>query len=710
MTVRFTAANLPDGVKASDVGLRVTQIDAETLAAYCAALGADTERALAAWDVCLYNAATGEEIQPVGGVVITMPVAAAQDVSVYRMDDETELEASIAEGECSFETEHFTPFLVLGTGADETPKNLTVRINWEGDEEHTDFRRTWINTYIKRDGTRVSGLYSLGREKDWTLETTLPLTDGEGKAYEYAADYITSSIWPVYTATASSFENGVLTITLTYQSTADVDAVLRWSDDDDVNGLRPETITPEQVSIYCSGGDWKMHPDTLVKNEDGTWSAHFKDVPSAYKDAQGQLKPVVSVTGSGNYTFSLDGVAPYYSTGLGWTYERDESGMSDHHIYSLTSTLQAVRVNASYVLRSYLRGATYSDYNSSIGWKHTQELGIDVPETVSMTLLSDGKPVERADGTVTYRRGEDGAFPKMEKQWLLPLYDADGNKIEYGEFSVAYSPDLEKNEIGGEYIQTVTTSSDRKRWTIETVIPGIGAVKMPATWDDDNNALNMRPTTLTATLLADGEPVGEAETLKLESDGNVKSYGYPDAWQKLPQRANDGHFIRYSIQLNDLPAYYEKTVTESPAFTEEKGYAKPTISYESHIYTVNENTTFALKTQTAQATVYWEGDGIGSENELKNRPAAVNLKLEYSADGGKTWQRFWGTDTFAVTAGKDPGAWTYEWSGLPAVDAAGNPIQFRAAPADTSSMYVTSVDEAKYCRIFSAMRAGLPSA
>ena len=72
VSVHFTAANLPEGVMASAVGLRVTRIDAETLAAYCAQLGAEVDSALAAWDVSLYDTASGDEIQPVGGVKVTM--------------------------------------------------------------------------------------------------------------------------------------------------------------------------------------------------------------------------------------------------------------------------------------------------------------------------------------------------------------------------------------------------------------------------------------------------------------------------------------------------------------------------------------------------------------------------------------------------------------------------------------------------------------
>ena len=319
------------------------------------------------------------------------------------------------------------------------------------------------------------------------------------------------------------------------------------------------------------------------------------------------------------------------------------------------------QVEATFWMQSYLRSSYSSDLNWKPSWTRAEELGIIVPDSVSMTVLSNGQPIERADGTVTYLREDSGVYPTMKKKWYLPKYDADGKAIDYGTLSVGYTPDQKKGEIGGEYVQTITQNgSNAITVNIYARIPGIGVVEMPATWNDDGNSAGVRPETLLATLLADGVLFGEAAVLKLDETGKVSTY--PETWKYLQQRAADGHYIQYSIQFNDLPAYYETAVAESPVYSEENGYGDTL-----RVAKLNENTTFTLKKQTATATVYWEGDGIGSETELKNRPSAVNLKLEYTTDGGATWQPYWGTDMVAVTSSGNTNEWTYEWSTLPAV-------------------------------------------
>ena len=49
--------------------------------------------------------------------------------------------------------------------------------------------------------------------------------------------------------------------------------------------------------------------------------------------------------------------------------------------------------------------------------------------------------------------------------------------------------------------------------------------------------------------------------------------------------------------------------------------------------------------------------------------------------------------TFAATPGVEPNEWTYEWSGLPQVDAAGKAIQYRVVPANESAVYKPTVED-----------------
>ena len=487
--------------------------------------------------------------------------------------------------------------------AGEAPQNLTLRLNWVGDEEETNFRPDMVRVYIKKNGENLNSLYSVKRENKWETTLTLPLVDSEGNACDYALNRIETMIWPVYIVTDSSFENGMLTITLTHQPTVNIDAALQWDDDNDINGQRPKELEPKNITLYddYSRRNVEVPAESMEKNEDGSWTLHFKNVPTYYTDLKGVLQPVKSYAIDAK---GADELKPFYSEQSGSTPNYEKGKWYSTRAYLLTARLQAIKVKANYTLQSYLKGGYASVSNNDTAWKYAQSQGINVPKMVSMTVLSNGKPIERKDTTVTYQRDEKGAFPTMEKTWFLPKYDANGSEIDYGEISVDYSPRQGVDLDGeyGEYVQEYwTASSDKNNHYIKTIIPGTGSVSMPVVWNDDSNALNVRPNTISATLLADGKPVGGATTLKVKADGSLT--GYPGAWASLPQRSKEGKYIRYSFQLNDLPAYYDAQTTENPTYnTPETGY-NTNGSSQTYVSKVEEKTTFTLKTQTAKATI-----------------------------------------------------------------------------------------------------------
>lgn len=84
------------------------------------------------------------------------------------------------------------------------------------------------------------------------------------------------------------------------------------------------------------------------------------------------------------------------------------------------NVLQAITVEATFWMQSYLRSSYSSDLNWKPSWTRAEELGIIVPDSVSMTVLSNGQPIERADGTATYLREDSGVYPTMKKKWYLP--------------------------------------------------------------------------------------------------------------------------------------------------------------------------------------------------------------------------------------------------------------------------------------------------
>ena len=108
--------------------------------------------------------------------------------------------------------------------------------------------------------------------------------------------------------TDTAFENGVLTVTLTHQETVDMDLQLTWVDDDDSNGLRPEAPAADDVTLSYRGGSWSVNPGSIEQNEDGSWTAHFKGVPTFYRASNGKLYRCDP--SSYAYQANVDGIAP----------------------------------------------------------------------------------------------------------------------------------------------------------------------------------------------------------------------------------------------------------------------------------------------------------------------------------------------------------------------------------------------------------------
>ena len=176
-------------------------------------------------------------------------------------------------------------FLMLASASaeEETPEYLTIRLNWAGDEDKTELRPSYnVRLYVTKNGGSSSAYYVSG-SNNWEVTTTASLKGADGSDYQYALDYVGTYLWPTYVVTDTAFENGVLTVTLTHQETVDMDLQLTWVDDDDSNGLRPEAPAADDVTLSYRGGSWSVNPGSIEQNEDGSWTAHFKGVPTFYR-------------------------------------------------------------------------------------------------------------------------------------------------------------------------------------------------------------------------------------------------------------------------------------------------------------------------------------------------------------------------------------------------------------------------------------------
>lgn len=360
------------------------------------------------------------------------------------------------------------------------------------------------------------------------------------------------------------------------------------------------------------------------------------------------------------------------------------------------SSARPVNVSFDWDIRDYLYGYS-ANYGSD--WNKAAALGITVPDKVTLTLCEDGNPMNIEGASVDISR-ENGAWPdRIRQTWTLPSVDEEGNPIKYGKLSVEYPAKPDGYYLSSENVNTYSDGSvavNASSWIPAITNP---AISFPLTWDDSDNGAGLRPEKLSVTLLANGEPFGNAETVTLTSDGQIKSS--PDAWSHLPMLDKAGNFVKYTLKFNDLPFSYTASEEDcSPAWTKDYGYcgegnSKPkTLSKEvSQGYRLAINNQQSLKTK-----ILWEGDGIGTDTEKNVRPDSIELKLLYSSDNGTTWKPFWGIANYSIPGNSYQNQWTLQLNGLPSVDQKGSPVIYKMEQTNQLTAYQTKVDEPNYTK------------
>ena len=367
---------------------------------------------------------------------------------------------------------------------------------------------------------------------------------------------------------------------------------------------------------------------------------------------------------------------------------------------------KADNLSHTVVLKYRLVNAT--SYNSA--WLLTTNAGIQVPESFELTLLEDGSPIRREGvepvQTIYRTTSTDRRDESWTVEWSLPVNDGNGDPISYGEFTVATSPSLADGELSARYVQNTgktivySYSNGTKSYNISitTTLYGFDNLYLKKTWvgdGGDSDPYQIRPKDIKYTVLGNGVPVKSGDLTPNSSDQTVyRAYESSTRGVALPQLDENGEPIHYTVEISGVPAYYTYELNQFP-FVEGTGHLNRnggttlTGIYPSQLYS---DVTFTLNSKSVNATFLFEGDGIGTEAELKNRPTSLNVHLEYSTDGGATWQKFWGKYAYdAVEAGDVPNSLKYTWDDLPATDAEGNPVEYRVVQEDLF-LYSTSYD------------------
>ena len=368
------------------------------------------------------------------------------------------------------------------------------------------------------------------------------------------------------------------TYTYTVQ-TVDVNGTITWSDGSNRDGKRPNKVT---VTLYNGA--------TVVESKDvsgtgNTWNYAFEGLNK--KDDQGQtinytVQAQDSITGyeltssGNNFTYSHTPEKITISGTVSWNDNNDVDGLRPNSLTVLlkngSTTVDNKTVNSSdwsytfenmykyangteinYTLvpESAVTGYTYEQQGYNLSFSHTHE-------TVTIS------------GSITWddNNNHDGLRPENLE---VAVYNG-STKVSYMEVSAANNwsytfPDLDKldgqgnpitytvksNENLSGYTYSVNGYNITYSHTNETV-----KVNGTITWNDNNNALNLRPNKVVVTLLENGV---ESQTTEVEESDN---------WQfefaNLPKYKNSSE-VTYTVSSQSLENY--NLTTDANNFTYE---------------------------------------------------------------------------------------------------------------------------------------------
>ncbi len=432
---------------------------------------------------------------------------------------------------------------------------------WDDKNNQDGIRPESITVNLLANGTKVAS-QTVTAATDWkfTFENLDKYADGVVIVYsvtEEPVDNYTPSIEG--TTITNSYTPGVTSVT----------AIKSWEDNNDQDGIRPESI---QVQLYADAAP-KGDAVTLSEENDWTYTWTGLDLKSAGKEIKytidevtvpdGYKKTVVdgtitnthtpaTITVSGTKTWNdannQDGKRPEsitinlladgeqvksatVSAEDEWKYEFTDlpkfKNKGTEIVYTITEdtvTDYTTKVEGFDVTNSYTPGKT--SVTGAKTWVDNDNQDGKRPESITINLLADGVKV-------------DSKAVTADDKWTWEFADLDeykaGKKITY--------------TITEDTVEGYTTKVDGYNVTNTHEIEKV-KVEGSKTWVGDDE--NMRPDSITINLLADGVEVAE-KVVSADEDGNW-TWSFTDL-----DKYKAGKEIVYTI-TEDAVKYYKAEV------------------------------------------------------------------------------------------------------------------------------------------------------
>lgn len=540
-------------------------------------------------------------------------------------------------------------FTVTNTHIPETV-NVDVTKIWTDGENQDGNRPDSISVILTgSDGKRYTTTITAANNWKHTF-LKLPKFFNEGTQIEYT---LTEDTMSGYSDVVEKRSDYVFVLTNKYSpATVDVTIVKKWDDDNDRDGMRPES-----VDIVLNGSDGKLYTGTL-STENG-YTCVFQSVPKYHdggtlinytiaeekipgytttiaKDASGykftltNAKAIDTVTKTVSKVWddnnNQDGLRPTAITVIltgddgsrrvksvtaaeNWTVTFENLPKNKNHGQNIQYTVSEAFVSG------YTEAITQNGDNYTITNTHTPASSeFFVTKIWKDNGNNDGM---HPDGITVTAHGSDGRSYteklNADNQWSvmfsnLPKY-ADGKVIEYS---------LTEESVPG-YTSSITRNG-KSFVLINTHVDETKNITITKAWNDENNQDGLRPKTITA--VVNGSD-GSARFVQLFEGQN-----WATNLNNLPKYKN-GTEIQYTVKENAIPGYETE------------------IKQTGDSYAITNSHTPAVV--TVSAVKVWDD----ANNQDGIRPSLIQVTLTGS-DGS--------VRNAAIT--KNDG-WTYQFKNLP---------------------------------------------
>ena len=551
---------------------------------------------------------------------------------------------------------------IVVTNTRETDKtSRTVQKIWDDQNNQDGLRTESVTVQLLADG-EVYTEAVLNAANNWkhTFDNIPVNKEGQqGEPISYSVQEI--NVPDGYNAKPDTdTHTGTLTITNTHEVLKTQVKVSKvWYDNNDQDGLRPETVT---LTLYADGEVYLVNGNpytiTLQANEEGKWEGEFTDLP-LNSHGTAVVYTVVEAPVDG-YEFNITGTqeAGYtitnthqvektsVSVNKGWV---DQNNNDEIRPDAVTVTLYANGEATDKVLTLNVENGfqgTFQDLDKNAGgeavaytvvetpvagyeskitgsqeagytitntheiatvdvtavkiWAGSEETAAARPQKIVLHLLKNGAHVG-GDAMREVVPGADGVWPTVTWE-NLPRYEQ-GDVIVYtvteeavADYSRTYSHVTDDN---GNIEATITN----------TYTPARRSVVVEKLWDDAWNQDNLRPLSIRVELYADGKATGEVLDISRE-------YNWIGQFANKIDSIN-GEKINYTV--------VEIGYTDARGYHEGLLYGENSVTYSTDEHTgdlevVNHHTP---KTVEVSVTKEWED----ADNQDDIRPDSVQVTL-----------------------------------------------------------------------------------